>query len=199
MQMEVTDVCFQALIVSMLDNDFNGKIFVTFVYASCDGIERRRLWDHLVYLVQLKFQGPWCVVGDFNTMLSVSEKKGGRFLRPLYMEDFKDCLSTCKLFDAGFVGSSFTWRNKQGDNRILAKLDKCLLSDHYQYVRVKVSHLSRANSDYAPLLVSISKQDDSGTHPFKFLNVWLEDEACIRVIKQSWEQPVMDVGDMSFR
>ena len=45
---------------------------------------------------------PWFVVGDFNTMLSSSEKKEGRFPRHLYMEEFRDCLLRCSLFYAGF-------------------------------------------------------------------------------------------------
>ena len=38
-----------------------------------------------------------------------------------------------------------------------------------------------------------------GPCPFKFLDVWLEDAACLQVIKQSWVHPVADNGDMSLR
>ena len=35
------------------------------------------LWQQLDVLSNLDQQTPWCVVGDFNTILSSNEKKGG--------------------------------------------------------------------------------------------------------------------------
>ena len=116
------------------------------------------------------------------------------------MEDFRDCLLRCSLFDAGFVGSSFTWCNNQhGEGRILARLDRCLVNDSGFDLQLQVSHMARFNSDHSPLLLCITKPNVDGPRPFKFLDVWLEDGGCLSVIKNSWVTPVCDEGDMSFR
>ena len=150
--------------------------------------------------MQMKLNVPWFVVGDFNTVLSSSKKKGGRFPRHLYMEEFRDCLLRCSLFDAGFVGSSFTWCNNQhGEGRILARLDRCLVNDSGFDLQLQVSHMARFNSDHSPLLLCITKPNVDGPRPFKFLDVWLENGGCLSVIKNSWVASVCDEGDMSFR
>ena len=153
--------------MSMLDMDTGHRIWVTCVYASCDGVEQRLLWDHLRSLSQMKCNVPWCVVGDFNSVLSSVEKKGGLFPRGLYIVEFKDCMSECMLSDVGFIGSLFTWCNNQhGDDKILSRLDRCLINDQWQEFQVSVNHLARVNSDHAPLLLKLSRLMDSDPRAF---------------------------------
>ncbi|XP_027158250.1 uncharacterized protein LOC113759869 [Coffea eugenioides] len=53
---------------------------VAILEQSCQMAERQQLWEGL--LQDKPGQGPWYVVGDFNLVLSSSEKKGGRQFRP---------------------------------------------------------------------------------------------------------------------
>ena len=132
-QMEAVNVFNQALTVSLFDSDIGSMVYVTLVYASCDGVQRRSLWENLFSLAEMDYQCPWFVVGDFNSILSSFEKKGGCFPRQIYMNEFRDCLSSCMLDDASYIGSPFTWCNNQiGEDRILARLDRCLVNVHCQ-------------------------------------------------------------------
>ena len=116
------------------------------------------------------------------------------------MDEFRDCLEECLLSDVGFAGPLFTWCNNQrGDDRILARLDRCLLCARDNDFSAKVRHLPRISSDHAPLLVEFYQDNAFGAKPFKFLDVWLQDPNCISVIRSSWEQDVEDGGDFSFR
>ena len=100
------------------------------------------------------------------------------------MNDFRDCLSSCMLDDAGYTGSPFTWCNNQlGEDRILTRLDRCLVNMHCQNLQVKVTNLPHAHSDHAPILVDVAKPHVFGPCSFKFLDVWLDDAACLQVIK----------------
>ena len=80
-QMEVVNIFDQALTVSHFDNDIGSMVYVTIIYASCDGVQRRSLWENLFSLAEMDFQCPWFVVGDFNSILSSTDKKGGSFPR----------------------------------------------------------------------------------------------------------------------
>ncbi|XP_075503964.1 uncharacterized protein LOC142541290 [Primulina tabacum] len=49
-------------------------VFCSFVYAKCDYIERRQLWNSLLQVKPA--QGPWLVGGDFNVVRNSSECLG---------------------------------------------------------------------------------------------------------------------------
>ncbi|KAL0329325.1 UNVERIFIED_CONTAM: hypothetical protein Sradi_4919200, partial [Sesamum radiatum] len=76
------------------------------VYAKCDTIERRALWDTL-RAVSIG-TSPWIVGGDFNTVLSPDERSGGSAPSGIAMSDFHDAIADSALVDAGYVGSSYT-------------------------------------------------------------------------------------------
>jgi hypothetical protein len=68
--------------------------------------------------------GPWLLAGDFNVILSLGEKFGGRnFGSPSY-NAFVDFLQELGLIDLGFNGNHYTWNNKRlGRGKIKEKLD----------------------------------------------------------------------------
>lgn len=47
--------------------------------------------------------------GDFNEILSCTEKEGGSLRADRDMDAFRSCLDDCGLQDLGFRGSAFTW------------------------------------------------------------------------------------------
>ena len=64
----------------------NTEVFwISVVYASCDYVLRRSLWDHLIGVDM-----PWVVVGDFNSILSSEERNGGAFPSLITMQEFGD-------------------------------------------------------------------------------------------------------------
>ncbi|XP_075473927.1 uncharacterized protein LOC142504980 [Primulina tabacum] len=78
-------------------------VFCSFVYASCDYIERWDLW-HFLLLVR-PVQGPWLVGGDFNVVRDASECLGTHGGRLLPMDEFNTFILDSGLVDAGFEGS----------------------------------------------------------------------------------------------
>ena len=53
------------------------------------------------------------VCGDFNTILSSEEKKGGRPFTMHEARDFQGFMEEMGLLDIGFSGLKFTWCNKR--------------------------------------------------------------------------------------
>ena len=67
---------------------------------------------------------PWLVIGDFNEIMSMSEKEG-RSTRPQQqLASFVETINLCGLRDIGFVGPRFTWIYETRDGRqIRERLD----------------------------------------------------------------------------
>ena len=60
----------------------------------------RRIWD--------RSSLPWLSIGDFNEIVSESEKEGGSLRPRRQMKNFLDSINWCDLRDLGFVGPRFT-------------------------------------------------------------------------------------------
>ncbi|GAA0141347.1 hypothetical protein LIER_35376 [Lithospermum erythrorhizon] len=94
--------------------------YLRVVYASTKVKERRELWKALYAIAQNAT--PWMVMGDFNTISAKSEQIGHKTFDPVASQEFNDCINACKLEDACFIGSGFTWTNCTASTR----LDKVL-------------------------------------------------------------------------
>lgn len=54
----------------------NGSWMLTAVYASPSEVGRKNLWEALQNIAD-NMNEPWLIVGDFNEVASITEKKGG--------------------------------------------------------------------------------------------------------------------------
>ncbi|XP_074315082.1 uncharacterized protein LOC141651263 [Silene latifolia] len=108
-----------------------GKIFfLSMVYGFNDIIARQELWEQLVQFAST-VDGPWLACGDFNTVLSHTERLGGS-CSDAEIDDFHDCLSKCGLVDSPAMGSLFTWNNKQDvTTRVYSRLDRALINGEW--------------------------------------------------------------------
>lgn len=91
--------------------------YITFVYALYTPQQRMLLWDDLVSLSKV-ITDPWCVLGDFNCITSLSEVNGGREQWTVDMQNFKDCIFNAKLGHTRTVGPKFTWANNRSEDFI---------------------------------------------------------------------------------
>lgn len=69
--------------------------------------------------------GPWLCCGDFNEVLSISEKTGDRLGPAAQIKEFRRAIEDPRLQEFEFLGYEFTWRNKRkNDENIKARLDR---------------------------------------------------------------------------
>ncbi|XP_074290732.1 uncharacterized protein LOC141617430 [Silene latifolia] len=94
-----------------MDLESRSHFTLTMVYAYNGTQERKELWDKLCQ-IKCQTQGPWVICGDFNTVLSPTERFGGHSTEE-EIEDFKHCVDECEVMDCPASGSLFTWCNKQ--------------------------------------------------------------------------------------
>ncbi|KAK2436747.1 hypothetical protein QL285_021719 [Trifolium repens] len=150
--------------------------FVLNVYAKCDLIAKRCLWENIVMSKEGFGGGAWCVVGDFNAVRRREERRGVGLLTPssisLEMRDFDSFIGRMNLEDINPVGGNFTWFHPNGAT--MSRIDRIMVSDDWvstwgvQSLRI----LARDVSDHCPLLL---KRCDivSRPKPFRFCNHWL--------------------------
>lgn len=167
----------------------NNKIisFLTVVYASCDMIIRRDLFDSLMQFSR-QVNVPWLIGGDFNCIASTTEKMGGSFSSTNAMTDFQGFMSATGFADAGFTGSKFTWTNNQvGPSHINARLDRVLLNPYWVQsgIYLAVKHLTRGPSDHAPLLLSMIPASPAPGR-FMYQQMWHSHDDFKRFVRDQW-------------
>ncbi|XP_026456991.1 uncharacterized protein LOC113357751 [Papaver somniferum] len=86
-----------------------GGVLVTGVHADVLCINRRDLWAELApFSTSNK---PWIILGDFNTISSLDEKKGGRVPLNSSVAKFNECIDNCELLHAAKTGLQISWSN----------------------------------------------------------------------------------------
>ncbi|KAG2411217.1 hypothetical protein I3760_Q020500 [Carya illinoinensis] len=170
----------------------NGFVFIlTIVYAKCNPVERKNLWEDLVELSNGNL--PWILCGDFNIIREDSERRGGNPRPFTAMGDFNFWLQNCGVMDIKSQGASMTWCNGQsGLARSWARLDRCFLNSIFLncYPNVFSQVLSRSTSGHSPLVIKM------GEDPFRYGLVLFVSNLCgltmqislasWRVLESSW-------------
>ncbi|XP_071920617.1 uncharacterized protein [Coffea arabica] len=134
------------------------------VYAKCNRIGRRRLWEALEHF-SMSVTLPWIAVGDYNVITCAEERIGGSSPNMRDLEEFNSALHRSGLFPVQFDGSAYTWTN----GRMWQRLDRVVVNAAWlaDVEMTRVAHLQRGRSDHFKLAWS---QSVSGVGMQKFFN-----------------------------
>lgn len=161
-------------------NDF---WFFSVVYASPNIGDRQEVWQELRNLIANP--GPWCLAGDFNSVISMNERVGGAAFNHRSSSDFTECLDDCGLTDLGFSGVPFTWSRgnlKQRLHRVL-----CNVEWQSKFPTSSNTNVPLESSDHSGLWLKI---EDGTTrirrNYFKFLGAWLDHADFENRVLHSW-------------
>ena len=91
-----------------------GGTLITRFYGNPETDRRSESWAKLKFLKNSSSLS-WLVIGDFNEIIGLSEKEGGRIRPNRQMELFLEVINFCALRDLGLVGPKFTWLYQQRD------------------------------------------------------------------------------------
>ncbi|OMO51727.1 Endonuclease/exonuclease/phosphatase [Corchorus capsularis] len=120
------------------------------------------------------------------------EKDGGDGSSTLDMKDFHNFLLQNSLFDHTYTGTLFTWYNKNPLNPLARKLDRVLITDVWldYFPNSWVEFLAPECSDHSPALLRLDNALAPSPKPFKFFNFWTQHENYLKIVEQSWSEPV---------
>lgn len=134
---------------------------------------------------------PWCIWGDFNDMMHVSDKKGN-FVHPQYLiNGFRNTTEGCQLYELMMTGGRFTWEKSRGTSSwVREKLDRGFATVNWcnKFPMFNLSVLHTSVSDHEPLLLELFKSDISRrSFRFRFENMWLREPGFINEVTEVWK------------
>ena len=130
-------------------------------------------------------------MGDFNEILSNSEKWGGPERPQQQMEGFRKVVNVCGFIDLGYEGLEFTWCNQRSTReRIRLRLDRVLATtdwkDHYKDTRVL--HVVDSTLDHCALVLTNQRNiQGRGKGRFHFETAWVRHDKCKEIIQDAWK------------
>ncbi|KAK6150786.1 hypothetical protein DH2020_015718 [Rehmannia glutinosa] len=162
---------------------------LTGFYGFPERYRRRQSWNFLRQLVT-QSNLPWCILGDFNDLLSILEKRGNIEHPAWLISSFRNAVDDCKLIDLGMEGYQFTWERGRGSlNWIEERLDMCFSTQNWfaNFPNCKVWNLEAIMSDHSPIFLELGQQYRiKRVKKFRFENAWTREKDCCEVVVCSW-------------
>lgn len=134
---------------------------------------------------------PWLIIGDFNTVLSSSDKMGGRDVANTSNGGLRKLVDDHGYIDLGFEGHAYTWNNKRGGlTNIQERLDRELANELWrlQFHEAKIRHLVALNLDHKPLLLHTNLSLGDLPKPFRFESMWIGYRDTALIIEEAWNK-----------
>ena len=173
------------LIISKSTGDWR----LTSYYGFPECHKQRASWTLLRALAILSSL-PWVCIGDFNDLLSPSDKKRGVAHPDLHFLGFHGALTDCSLNELFLHGYGFTWEQSRGSPHwVQEKLDRCFVTANWLEVfpSHKLSNLFAATSDHSPILLQFSPPSHGNvSHRYRFENLWLREEEFVSSFEMWW-------------
>lgn len=126
-------------------------------YMGCYGFPERRRWEeswNMIRNLSATSVLPWCMIGDFNDMMSMEEKRGGQRQPRALLNGFFETIMECGLEDLGFTRDIYTWERARGMERwVLERLDRGLAIKEWRelFPAIEVQVLEVSTSDHMPM------------------------------------------------
>ena len=172
-------------ILCRFKNCVDGVVWVfTGVYGPVCSGDREEFWEELGSVKGL-WSDPWCVGGDFNLVRFPEERSRGGGLTAS-MRRFSEVLEKLELRDYPLRGGLFTWRGGL-NNQVQSRLDRFLVTDNWVnlFNGAVQGILPRPVLDHFPVLLEGGGLK-RGPSPFRFENMWLEEEGFKDKMKTWW-------------
>ena len=129
------------------------------------------------------------VLGDFNEIITTSEKEGGNIRPQHYMQEFRDCIDDCGLQEVMVIGDLFTWSR----GPIRERLDRALCNELWarKFPYAGLVHEHHIHSDHRPILLDTEYYKPMMGLQQKrnrmFEARWLNEETVNEIISSAWE------------
>jgi hypothetical protein len=133
---------------------------------------------------------PWCIIGDFNDLLSQVDKRGTLPHPNWLCNGFRSAVSDCDLTDIYLEGYPYTWVKSEGTlNVIEERLDRAMANSEWITLNpnAKLLNIIASHSDHSPILLHTTPESQNwSNYTFRFENSWLKEEDVEEVVEEGW-------------
>ncbi|XP_058782838.1 uncharacterized protein LOC131657458 [Vicia villosa] len=163
---------------------------LTCYYGFPERHRRSDAWNMLRELRDLS-SAPWCVIGDFNDLLSQQDKIGLHPHPNWLCTGFREAVTDCNLLDLPLEGHQFTWSKSRGsEHAIEERLDRGLVTQDWldMFPEAKLFKLLASHSDHSPILLQCEPPQPSRrkNYSFRFENAWLKEDDLNDIVSKGW-------------
>ena len=99
---------------------------ITYICAHNQDHQRQLLWEVLQQNA-LSIQGAWCLLGDFNTILSKEGRYGGNEIVDHDIQELFNFMANYEVMEMPSSGAFFTWTNKT----LWSKIDRVFINSSW--------------------------------------------------------------------
>uniref|UniRef100_A0A803NUC0 CCHC-type domain-containing protein n=1 Tax=Cannabis sativa TaxID=3483 RepID=A0A803NUC0_CANSA len=162
----------------------DGPLFhLTAFYGAPATSSRALSWTLLTRLHDIAPTLPWILVGDFNEILSQSDKSGGSLRNEAQLTAFRSTLDHCLLKKLPYSGDRFTWiKNRNTLTTIKERLDWVFTNHSWDsfFECPAVTHLDFFSSDHRAISAIVTPLNSAASSTqrrprFRFEKLWLAD------------------------
>ena len=170
-----------------------GSWHFTSLFGQPDTRKREETWQILEAFGRCNTL-PWLCIGDYNEILSNSEKLGGQLRPERQMDRFHEVVDLCEFRDLGYTGARYTKsRHFENGESVWARLDRALANEEWmtKFANAKVVHISTIKSDHCMFCLQWDRNTRSRMRTgklFRFEAMWLHDPRCLEVVSEAWER-----------
>lgn len=154
---------------------------------------RAEFWTKLSVVGQGR-EDPWLITGDFNDILTNSEKLGGPTRPEGSFSVFRSFVAQNGLWDLKHTGEQLSWRGNRHSHFIRSRLDRamgnCAWAEAFPMGRCR--YLRFEGSDHRPLLSYFNSNRTRKRGMFRFNRALTEQEEVTQVVDEAWNSSPLD-------
>lgn len=171
------------------------------VYGPTKTEDKLKVWIEITERIKTTDWEKAVVVGDFNALLDIDEKKGGLRMSNRIMQYFRDFVSNNHLFDVVPKNGCFTWTNRRAKfASILERLDRFFVGPFWveSSFNLESSILPFSLSDHFPVQIYSNVSQAKVKGNFKFLSMWGRDPNFHKNLVKWWMESNIFVSTPNF-
>ncbi|XP_019252913.1 PREDICTED: uncharacterized protein LOC109231732 [Nicotiana attenuata] len=144
-------------------------------------------------LKNIQSNGPWLIIGDFNSVLHVDDRMNGVPVHQTEITDFQNCIDDIGVGHYTKRGYKFSWSNKRDvDIRIYSHIDWAFGNADWfqQYNGVEAIYMLPGCSDHSSIMINTDVVKLKVKEPFRLLSTVMQLQEYKEVVQATWSQQI---------